>query len=276
MSEVQAQAAKPNGTAVVTQDDVGAAMERVMVSGDLSGLTPSQRSEYYMRVCQSVGLNPYTKPFAYIKLNGKLTLYALKDCTDQLRQIHKISIELVDRKLTDGFLSVHARATDKDGRKDEDYGVIPVSGTLSGEAGANLIMKCVTKAKRRVTLSICGLAILDETEVSSIAGAEIVDIEGRHVATVEAPPPPPKRKSSAEGKRDGSVKEFNALLAQLEKADGAISCQETWNKNAKWLSTCPRGWYETLLEAYVATMKGFEVEIDDLPEQSELMPQAAE
>ncbi len=276
MSEVaQTQTARPNGT-VATQDDIGAAMERVMVSGDLTPLTPGQRTEYYMRVCQSVGLNPYTKPFAYIRLNNKLTLYALRDCADQLRRQRGISIEIVERKLTDGFLSVHVRATDKDGRKDEDYGIIPISGSLSGEAGANLIMKCVTKAKRRVTLSICGLGMLDESEVSTLTGAEIVDVEGRHVATVEAPAPAPKRKSSAEGKRDGSVKEFNALLEKLEKADGAISCQEAWNQNAKWLSTCPRGWYTTLLEAYATTMKGFGVEIDDLPEQSELMPQAAE
>jgi hypothetical protein len=275
MSEVQTQAAKPNGTAVVVQDDIGAVMERVMISGDLSPLPATQRSEYYTRVCQSVGLNPLTQPFAYIKLNGKLTLYALRSCTDQLRQIHKISIEIVDRKLTDGFLSVHVRATNKDGRRDEDYGVIPVSGTLSGEAGANLMMKCVTKAKRRVTLSICGLGMLDETEVSALAGAEIVDVEGRTVATVEAPLPAPKRKSSAEGKRNtGDVKKFNELRAALENAEGAIPCQQAWNDHAEFLSTVARGWYETLKEAYVVSMQGFGVEID--PDTLEQTLQAAE
>jgi hypothetical protein len=33
------------------------------------------------------------------------------------------------------------------------------------------MMKAVTKAKRRVTLSICGLGMLDETEVDSVPGA---------------------------------------------------------------------------------------------------------
>ena len=244
------------------QDEIGAAMERVMVSGDLSPLTPLQRSEYYMRVCQSVGLNPYTKPFAYIKLNNKLTLYALRDCADQLRRLRGISIEIVDRKLTDGFLSVHVRATDKDGRRDEDYGVIPVAATLAGEAGANLIMKCVTKAKRRVTLSICGLGMLDETEVATIAGAEIVDAEGQHLATVEAPQPPPKRKSSAEGKRDGSVKKFNEIAAAIAKADGAIECKEVWTKNAAELATMPSRWYSNLAEDYSVKMESFGVEIE--------------
>src|SRR5690606_25662498 len=41
-------------------------------------------------------------------------------------------------------------------------------GALKGEALANLRMKAVTKAKRRVTLSICGLGILDESELDTL------------------------------------------------------------------------------------------------------------
>ena len=250
------------------EQDVGAVMERVMVLGDLTPLTPAQRSEYYMRVCRSVGLNPYTKPFGYIRLNNKLTLYAFRDCADQLRNLHGISIEIVDRKLTEGLLSIHVRATNKDGRKDEDFGVIAIgSKGLEGEAGANLIMKCVTKAKRRVTLSICGLGILDETEVVTIPGAELVEIDTAgeiKSATVIAP----KRKSSAEGKRNvGDVKKFNELRTLLENAEGAIECQQAWDENAAFLSTVARGWYETLSEAYVMRMKDFEVEIDPQDQQ---------
>jgi hypothetical protein len=36
-------------------------------------------------------------------------------------------------------------------------------------------MKAVTKAKRRVTLSICGLGMLDETEVETIPNVQIID-----------------------------------------------------------------------------------------------------
>jgi len=43
---------------------------------------------------------------------------------------------------------------------------------MNAEDKANAIMKCETKAKRRVTLSICGLGFLDETEVDSIPGAK--------------------------------------------------------------------------------------------------------
>jgi hypothetical protein len=69
-----------------------------------------------------------------------------------------------------GLLTVHVSATDKTGRKDEDYGVVSVQG-LSGEAASNAFMKAVTKAKRRVTLSISGLGFSDEEEIESITPA---------------------------------------------------------------------------------------------------------
>lgn len=82
-----------------------------------------------------------------------------------------------------------------------------------------------------------------------------------------------KRKSSAEGKRDGSVKRFNDLRAALQKAGGAIECQEVWSKSAAELSTMPRAWYETLSEDYSVTMEGFGVQVE-AEEQANL--QAAE
>lgn len=71
-----------------------------------------------------------------------------------------------------------------------------------------------------------------------------------------------KRKSSAEGKRDGSVKRFNELRAAIQKADGAIECREVWTKAASELSTLPRGWYETLAEDYSVKMSEFGIEVE--------------
>jgi len=262
--------------------DVGAALERVMLMGDLAPLSPTQRSEYYMRVCQSIGLNPYTRPFGYIRLNNKLTLYAFRDCADQLRKLHGISIEIVDRKLSDGLLSVHVRATNKEGRSDEDFAVIPVPAKLAGEAGANLIMKCVTKAKRRVTLSICGLGMLDETEVVTIPGAELVDVD--QAGEIKPAAIPAKRKSSAEGKRDGSVKRFNELRARIEKSEGAIECLDIWKAENAQLTDMARGWFSTLAEEFVSKMDdhGVQIDVDEngwpiLPEIEAQQPlQAAE
>lgn len=144
------------------------AIEAALIGGDLSKLTPEQRVKYYNAVCQSLGLNPLTKPFAYITLNGKLALYALKDATEQLRNNRDISIDIKAREVIEGCYVVTAQASMPHGRHDESTGVVPIE-KITGEARANAMLKAETKAKRRVTLSICGLGMLDETEVESIA-----------------------------------------------------------------------------------------------------------
>lgn len=152
-------------TAIASHGDI---MESVLIKGDLSKLTPQERSQYYSEVCKSVGLNPLTKPFEYITLNNKLTLYALRACTDQLRKVNGVSLEIVSRDVADDILTVHVRARLPDGRVDEDLGAVAFPATMKGEARANQELKCITKAKRRATLSICGLGWLDETEVQDI------------------------------------------------------------------------------------------------------------
>lgn len=142
-------------------------LEQVLLGGDIEKLNAGQRVSYMLSVCKSIGLNPLTKPFEFIKLNGRLVLYARKDCTEQLRKINGISIKIVAREYTEGVYVVTAQATDKGGRCDESVGAVPIEG-LKGENKANAMMKAETKAKRRVTLSISGLGMLDESELESI------------------------------------------------------------------------------------------------------------
>ncbi len=150
-------------------DGEALAIERVLISGDLGKLTPDQRLSYYKNVCDSVGLNPLTNPFQYLKLNGKTVLYAGKGCAEQLRAINNVSLSIPDRSLIGDVYVVTVRATMK-GRTDEDEGSVSTKG-LYGEALANAHMKALTKAKRRVTLSLVGLGMLDETEAETIPGA---------------------------------------------------------------------------------------------------------
>ena len=69
--------------AVSTQN--AAVIENVVLHGDLSGLGPKERINYYNQLCDYLGLSPVTQPFKIIKLQGKDVLYATKDCTEQLR-----------------------------------------------------------------------------------------------------------------------------------------------------------------------------------------------
>jgi hypothetical protein len=157
-------------------------IEKVMMEGDLSGLTTEQRLAYYKSVCETLKLNPITKPFEYITLDKKLVLYATKDCAAQLRKKHRISIKITSREQHEGVYVVTVNAwiptsgypSTENGprREDEAIGAVPTTVTRDGETFpitaaslANAIMKAETKAKRRVTLSICGLGMLDESEI---------------------------------------------------------------------------------------------------------------
>lgn len=162
-------------------------IEKVLITGDLSKLSPEHRVNYYQHVCTSLGLNPLTKPFEYITLNGKLTLYAKKDCTDQLRNLYSISVQISDRSKMDDVYLVTAKATNASGRCDESIGAVNIAN-LRGDALANALMKAETKAKRRATLSLCGLGILDETETETIPQATIVRDEPLEL---QASPPVP-------------------------------------------------------------------------------------
>lgn len=151
-------------------ESASAIVERVIINGDLSKLTPAERISYYNEVCKSVGLNPLTKPFDYISLNGKLTLYALRACTDQLRSIYGVSVEEMTESEREGVFIVTAKVRNAENRTDIAKGAVNIAG-LKGENLANAMMKAETKAKRRATLSLCGLGWLDESEVDSIPGA---------------------------------------------------------------------------------------------------------
>jgi len=200
----------PQQPAAQTVDDV-------IARGDLTNLSPADRVVHYHNVCRSLGLNPLTQPFAYITLNGKLQLYAKRDACDQLRKLHGINIEIPDRSVHDGLLTVHACATDKTGRRDEDFGVVSIAG-LRGDVAANAVLKAVTKAKRRVTLSICGLGFLDETEVETIPDAVQHDI-------TLAPP-----KTGAPEKKVPSSDDYSERwMIFLEDAVSADEVTKKWN-----------------------------------------------
>lgn len=141
--------------------------ELALIEGDLAALNTEERLSYYLATCESLGLNPLTRPFEFIKLNGRTVLYAKKDCTDQLRKIHNISVRITSRERMDDVFIVTAQATATNGRVDESIGVVTV-GQARGDVLANLLMKAETKAKRRVTLSVCGLGTLDESELETI------------------------------------------------------------------------------------------------------------
>ncbi len=186
--------AQNNAVSPIDPSDAGIAAEAA-TKGDLAALSPEQRTALYGATCSSMGLNPLSQPFQYIKLNGKLTLYATRTATDQLRTLNGVSITKVEKEVFDDVLTVTVHATDATGRSDMEIGAVMIGG-LRGEALANAHMKALTKAKRRVTLSICGLGWLDESEVPSVPTASAVVVDqstGEITGPSELAAPDPKK-----------------------------------------------------------------------------------
>lgn len=165
-------------------------IEKVLVGGDLSKMTPDQRTSYYMQVCSSLGLNPLTKPFEYITLNGRLVLYANRNCAEQLRRVYGVSITDMLQQINGDILTVTVKGCDKEGRQDVASGTVCLAG-LKGEGLANAYLKAETKAKRRLTLSLCGLGMLDETEVETIPSAKKGEVAETFETAKPLPPPTP-------------------------------------------------------------------------------------
>lgn len=191
-------------------------MEKVLLSGDLTPLNANQRLAYYESVAKSLGLNPLTKPFEYITLNNKLVLYARKDCTEQLRRRYDISLHILSREVTDGCIVVTAQAKMPNGRQDESIGSVALP-TGTADAKANAMMKAETKAKRRVTLSICGLGMFDESEMDFVPNSNDDDSKRRVEAAVQ------NRMGSAKIDRDDcpvTEDDFGDVICHFGKAEG--------------------------------------------------------
>lgn len=168
--------------------DVYEIMEKVIIEGDLSKLTPKERVEYYDRICKSLKLNPMTRPFEYVRFDGKLTLYPKKDCTEQLRNTRRISIIKLEKEVIDGIFICTAYAKAADGQEDISTGAVSIKG-LTGKPLSNAIKIAETQAKRRVTLSICGLGMTDESELADVPNAQPVAINHETGEIVHCPMP---------------------------------------------------------------------------------------
>lgn len=169
-------------------------IEQALTIGDLSQMPPELRVRYYIGACQSMGLNPYTKPLDAIKTdNGEVILYPNKGAAEQLRRIYRVSLSTVNREQLNGLYIVTVKARTPDGREEEAIGAVPIEAPvgqwktsqngkrffeeakdkdgqpvyspLRGKDLANALKKAETQAKRRATLGICGLGFAASDDV---------------------------------------------------------------------------------------------------------------
>lgn len=206
-------------------------LERVVIHNDLAKLSPAERVSYYHLMCRMTRTNPINRPFEYLELDGKLTLYVTKRGTADIRAANRVSIDLIDAKRVEDVYVVTARATMPDGRTDVSTGAVPIveqgleldewgqkiwlksqNGksypkrsdkwvAMAPENFANAVMKAETKAKRRVTLDAVGLGLMDESELETIPANRMqrVTPDGEIV-------------EAAQGRRQGPPRQERAAL----------------------------------------------------------------
>jgi len=177
----------------------------IVLRGDLSALTEDQLIRYYASLCESLGLDVRFKPFDVLMLNGKKVLYASRGCTDALARIHGITREVIDGPRfcelgTTKAIVCIVRARAPSGRQETATAVVPAAGDA-----INAMMKCETKAKRRATLAILGIGILDHTELETIPGLSLPADASQ--SSAEAP-------SVASNPLDVAEREVRGLVAE--------------------------------------------------------------
>jgi hypothetical protein len=188
------------------EEEEAKAIEKLLQM-DISKLTLEQRNVYLWHMAVRKGLDPLTRPFDVLIMQGKAVLFANAGCADQLRELHNINIETVEEgplRLGDEIrkdVYVVKVKGDRQGRTQVNIGAVSIDG-LGGPDLANAVMKAHTKASRRVTLDLCGLGMPDETELSTIRNhgtGTIIDAPARIVPEALPASEPLQRMTASPG-----------------------------------------------------------------------------
>lgn len=247
-----------------------AVYESVALRGDISGLKPAEKVAYVRQFCERLGLDPSTVPFPILKLNGKETLYASKGATDQLAKLHNVTRKVLSRETVQDCYVVTTRATLPNGREEDSIGAVTIAG-LKGDAFANALMKSETKSKRRATLSILGLGLLDESELESIPAAAMAEAPAQR--SIPPAPPAPSGGDRITGEQRARlaklIRDLNAygianenLQAKLEAMAGVSKSADLTPAQAEEVIGVFSNWNATLVEAAAENAKSEEVKND--------------
>jgi len=214
------------------QDQQTSIANQLILQGDLSKLSANDKVRYYNGYCERMGLDPFTKPFDILRLNGKEVLYCTRSGTQQLNKLHKVShlITSRDTNAEAGVYIVTSKASLPDGRCTESIGAVNIAG-LKGEMYANAIMKAETKAKRRATLDLLGLGVLDESEAESIPNA----VSGALQTMVEALPE--MEVESVEVIEEDPELSIGRLAIAIKKASNIVELKAVYDANKHKIET---------------------------------------
>jgi hypothetical protein len=155
----------------LTQAEHEAAIEardHVIATNDLAKLTPHQRVGLVLALCESLGLNPLSRPFELLVLDGKVVLYPTKSATEQLGRLHQISVKKVRQQNVGDLHVVEVEGRRPNGQTSFASKYVSLrdqrGAPLAGQKLADAFAKAETGAKRRLILSMVGLAGLPDAD----------------------------------------------------------------------------------------------------------------
>jgi hypothetical protein len=216
------------------QDQQASIANQLILQGDLSKLSANDKVRYYNGYCERMGLDPFTKPFDILRLNGKEILYCTRSGTQQLNKLHKVShlITSRDTNAEAGVYIVTSKASLPDGRCTESIGAVNIAG-LKGEAYANAIMKAETKSKRRATLDLLGLGVIDESEAETIPNASV----GALQTMVEALPQMEVEAVEVIETEEEEKLSIGRLAIAIKKASNIVELKAVYDANKHKIET---------------------------------------
>lgn len=133
--------------------------------GKCDALNDVQRVGYLNFLCAKACVDPTLRPFDLIPTKNGLRPYANKDCAALIRDGRGVSVTELKMQVVNNICIATASGRDRTGRVDTEIGACPM-----GEEPHNNMMKAVTKAKRRLTLSLCRLgSLVEESHPSEYA-----------------------------------------------------------------------------------------------------------
>src|SRR5215467_13587952 len=155
--------------ATTDRDELAVLTERLLLGdGDLSKFSPDERLRFAQLMCERRGVDVRDGVVQLIRSQGRVVLYWNSLFTDSQRAVLGITIESLTWDIFDNICVARCEMRAADGRRDVDIGAVSVEG-LKGVARENAIMKSLTKAKRRTTLSILGMGSSESEDLPETA-----------------------------------------------------------------------------------------------------------
>ena len=193
---------KPALPEVVETPTLEEVQSALLLHGDYGKLSPAQRNVLLLKLCETHGLDPLTKPFMYIAVDGRKILYASRSAADGIAKNKGLSevghefIETVNGTILIVKVADPAwlESEGKRGRMKEGFSAIPAN--LTGTMWVNAVKKAHTQANRRAILALEAPGFMDESEISDIPGAK-VENDGERVARAKVATPSSSKSARA-------------------------------------------------------------------------------